>query len=194
MAILLTGVKVRTATIRALDYGSFLTPPLGGAVQRVNRLGNRYAIDIELPPLIDEALGRTFTALLDQALTQGALFAVPQLLPTGSPGSPVVNGAVSGGTSVPIRGLTSGYTIKAGQYLSIIRAGQRYLYRCTADVTASGGGFATAVVMPTLRTALVDADVVELATPYIQGWVAAPTWTLMTEPYVSTRFTISEAA
>ena len=196
MAILLSGVKFKTVTVRLQDFGTTLTPPLGGIVQRINRLGSRYAIDVELPPLPEEPTGRQFTALLEQALTQGATFAVPQLRMTiPSAPSAVVNGAVSGGSSLPIRGLPASYTILAGQYLSIIQGGRRYLHRASADTVANGSGIMAALpILPMLRVALTDASVIEINTPILEGLIDTPSWAIMTEPFFATRFTISEAA
>lgn len=194
-AIVLTGIKVRTATVRILDFGMLLTPPLGGPVQRINRLGNRYAIDIEVPPMKEEPDGRRFTVLLERALANGAAFPVPQTdLRIPPAGAPLVNGAVASGSTLPLRGLTPNFMFRAGQYLSISHSGRRYLHRVTAEAFADGAGVASVTLTPMLRTPLSDGDAVEVERPLIEGWIQAPSWELMTAPFTSVRFTISEGA
>lgn len=195
MSILLTGVKIRGATIRPMDFGGLLTPSLGGASQRVNRMGNRYAIDIELPPLPEEPDGRLFTALLEQAMTQGAIFPVPQLaMKTLAAGSPVVGTAVTTGSSVALTGLTPNFMFRTGQFISFIHLGRRYLHRLTSTAYATQTGTVTIPIMPLLRTALSVGDVVEVEKPMIEGWIDIPSWNVLTAPFTSTRFSITEAA
>lgn len=195
MAVLLSDVRFRTAVIRPIDYGSFLRPPLGGPIQRINRLGNRYAIDVEMPPLREEPEGRLFTAKLEQALSEGALFAFPQPgLRIPPMGTPVVDGAVTSGNSLPIRGLTANVAIRAGQYLSIVHDSRRYIYRSITEEVADALGDVTLTLATLLRTPLADGDTVELSQPIIEGWIEPPEWQAMLEPFTATRFTITEAA
>jgi hypothetical protein len=170
-----------------IDMGGEQTSPFGSST-RVNRMGNHFAIELELPPIREEPDGRTLSALLRLAKREGALYRFPQPgLAIGVPGSPVVDGTVAGGTSLPLRGLTPHYAIRFGQFLSLVHAGVRYLHSAAAAVIADASGEATVTVDPMLRTNLSDGDTVELAKPMIEGWLGGDSvgWRAMTEPFTS---------
>jgi hypothetical protein len=189
-------IKIRTAAIRLLDFGGYNKPILGGAIQRINRAGSRYVLEVELPPLPQEPNARIFTAKWERALTEGASFLIPQpgfIVPPS--GTPLVNGAVSGGTSLPIKGLAPSVPLKEGQWLNVIHNSKRYAYRIAADAVANGSGVATVTLTTMLREQLSNNDVIELAAPRIEGWVESPDWGIRIEPFVDvSRFTITEAA
>lgn len=170
MSVLLPTARLpQTATIKLLDFGLDIEPPGGGAAQRLNRVGNRYAIDIVYPRLKPEPDGRTLMSAIRQAKTQGAIFPVPQPgLTIGTPGSPIVDGAGQTGSSLKLRGFASTYKMLQGQFLSLIINGQRYLYEAAADTTASGGKM-TLPVVTMIRVSPPDATVAEVAKPYIEG-------------------------
>ncbi len=44
----------RNAVPRVLDFGGYLTPASGAQIQRINRLGNRYAASFTMPPLTEK--------------------------------------------------------------------------------------------------------------------------------------------
>lgn len=196
MAVDLSDVPWRSAKVRMLDFGGELTPPLGGAVQRINRLGSRFAIDVALAPVAQEPEGRELTSLLRQAKTEGALFAFPQPgLAIGSPGAPVVDGAVAGGTTVPISGLTPNYAIRRGQFVSFIHDGRRYLHSAAEPGLADAAGDVELTIEPMLRIALADGDEVEVARPMLEGLLEGGDLEheIMTEPFIALGFSISES-
>jgi hypothetical protein len=193
-AILLPSTPaVRTAKPALVDFGGNLTPSLGGPVQRIERLGTRHGLTVELPPMKEEPDGRLWASALRQGKSNGVRMPWPQFsLPVGSPGSPTVNGAVAGGMSLPVHGLASSYAAKAGQFFSVVHGGRRYLYSITADTTASGGA-ATWPIFPMLRTALSNGDAIEMNPAYIEGYLQGDlSWNLMTEPYAGFSFTVVE--
>jgi hypothetical protein len=182
-------------TFTPLDFGGDISPSLGGPVQRINRLGNRYQLALAFPPVKSGAQAMLWTTRLEQAKAAGVLYPVPlDGFATGSPGSPVVANATTGGTSVYLGGLTPGYALIVGQWLSLIHAGRRYLHRVTAAATADGTGHVTLSITPMLRTALSIGDVVEIAAPMIEGLiVGAIEWQAMLEPYTTFAVTIAES-
>jgi len=188
-----TTPSVRVADPMLIDFGSDMVPILGGPVQRVNRMGSRYSLTVELPPVKEEPNARIWASALRQAKQLGAIFTVPQPgLTIGSPGTPLVNGAHTGGTSLSIKGLSSTYALKQGQFLSIIHSSRRYLYAVAADATASGGNV-TVTLETMLRTALANNDVIEIATPKIEGYLDGdPAVKMMLEPYRTVSFRIVE--
>ena len=160
-----------------VDFGGTLQGPLGGRAQRVNRLGNRWAMRVEIPKMSVED-GLIWSAALVRAVQSGALYQVRQPgLDIGTPGMPLVNGANQAGSVLIADGFTAGYEMVAGQFFSIIVSGRRYLHQIAADVTASGGGAATLAITPALRVSPADNAVLEFAQPYIEGLLGdLPSW------------------
>src|SRR3546814_6750685 len=71
--ILPTTPGIRSAAPSLISYGGLLSPSLGGAVQRLNRLGDRHALKVSLPPMRSEPDGRIYASKLRRALQQGAI-------------------------------------------------------------------------------------------------------------------------
>jgi hypothetical protein len=90
-------------------------------------------------------------------------------LSIGSPGAPVVHGDGQTGIALAIGGFAPGYTVRPGQYFSIITAGRRYLYLATASTSAASDGTMTLPIFPMLRVSPSAGDTCEFAKPYIQG-------------------------
>src|SRR5690606_36643577 len=100
---------------------------------------------------------------------------VPQPgLEVGPAGSPRVNGAGQLGTTLLVDGLTPAYVVRAGQFLSVIVDGRRFVYVATEDVVADGSGAAALKVGPMIRRSPADNAVVEIAQPMIEGFVQGP--------------------
>lgn len=154
------------------DFGSIMTPFLGGPELRINRIGMRFGLKLDMPPL-DEDEGRLYLSRLLQGRRERVLLPWPMLdFDPGTPGDPLVMSAVSGGSVISITGLAEGYEIQEGQFFSLIHSGRRYVYMFTAGATAdSSGQISTATIFPMLRTALSAGDVIEIAEPMIEGHV-----------------------
>lgn len=177
------------------DFGSSLRGPLGGSTQRVNRLGNRWALTVEMGPMTSDD-GRDWSAALSSGLRNGVLFAFLQPgLTIGSPGTPLVNGASQVGSSLIADGFSADYAMVAGQFFSVSISSQRYVYQLSADVTASGAGAATLAISPPLRLSPGDGDTLEFATPYIEGLLTGvPSWFMQSDRLArGFSFTIEEA-
>ncbi|OLF81282.1 hypothetical protein AWH62_00990 [Maricaulis sp. W15] len=147
-------------------------PVFGGPVSRVKRMGTRWAIAYQLlPHSYLEAMDLTDLEDEDERVSAP----IPQPgLDVGNPGDPVVDGAGQTGNSYAVRGLTVGYTIRKGQWMSVIVGGKRFVYRARAAVTADGTGRAVVPVRPMIRSAALDGATVELADPRIEGFVTLP--------------------
>lgn len=191
-----TGIHPNSASLRLIDFGGVLRPSLGGKIQRVNRLGNRYAMDVTLPPLPYE-VGRQVVSRLIRAKSEGLRMAIPAVKgKQGAPGSSLVNGAVTGGTSVAIDGLNAGYAALEGYWLSLVVSGQHYVHNVAETVVANGSGQATLTIAPELRVALPDNAVVNLAAPMIEGLVVGDElrWEISLAHHIGLSFSIEEAA
>lgn len=180
-----------------VDFGGVQRPSLGGRLTRINRLGSRFMASVSLPPLeLDR--GRLFVSRLIRAKSEGLRMEIPLTLGNqGIPGvTAVVDGAVTGGMTLPVRGLNAGYAAREGYWLSIVRGGQHYVHSVAAPFVADASGLATVTIAPALRVALVDGDAVHLARPMIEGLVQGDElgWEISLAHHTTISFAIEEAA
>jgi len=165
------------ASASLIDFGGFVTPPLGGRTQRVDRLGSRFKLAVTMPPMPSAETGRIFVRRLIAGKSEGVRMEFPLLsFSPGAPGAPVVNGNGQAGRTLAVRGLAPGYLAREGQFFSHVHAGGRCLYTIDADVAASGAGAATLAISPMLRVQPADGDALEFATPRIEGFVRGEEW------------------
>jgi len=193
----LTALEIQSASPSLMDWGGELAGVLGGVTIRLDRLGSRHAIAANAPPKVVEPEGRLWTSRLKRAKQQGGRVAFPQPgLLIGDPGTPQVAANVAAGSSIPLTGLTSGYVIREGQWLSVTHNGRSYLYSADAQVTANGSGSATVAITPLLRSQLSAGDVVNLAAPILEGWLSGDefSWTIEAAHTVGLQFTVTERA
>jgi hypothetical protein len=154
---------------RLVQSRNDLNPAFGGPDAREARLGGRWAFEIELAAMEYD----TFMDWCDlEAETDTVVWQIPQPgVTTSGEGTPRVKGAGQSGDSLLVDGITASYAIQKGRWLSVITSGQRYLYCVKTAVTANGSGEALVPVRPLIRFQHADNDVVELATPKIEGLV-----------------------
>lgn len=180
------------------DFGTVLTPFLGGPEQRINRLGTRFGVRITLPP----AQTRSEALIIQSRLLRARedRLRMEWMQPdfdTGAPGAPRVAAAIVSGTAVPLKGMTPGYQVKEGQFLGFVHAARRYIHIFAADGTVAIDGTLNAQVWPMLRTNLSNNDVVEIAPPMIEGLVSPGeelSWQISVDRLASFSFTLSEGA
>jgi hypothetical protein len=184
------------ATMALLDFGMTLRSSTGAGSLRLNRKGSRWRASISLPPM-PHAKGRIVIARLVKGKREGLRIPFPLLESQGIPGSPVVDGAAPTGHSLPVRGLTPGYAIKEGYWLSIEDGdGQHYLHTITAAAVADASGDATLTIEPELRTDFADGDTIHLAEPMIEGFVQGEEWgwSIPLDRLIRIEFPLEEAA
>lgn len=168
----LTSLHFEEAVLAPLQFGRVLRPQTGGALQRIDRLGNRWTITCRTPMMPIEPEGRLVGQMLDRAVRDGGIVRVRQPnFDPGTPGAPLVKGAVASGREVDIDGLTPGYAIKAWQPISFVSGGARYFDRVESQVIADASGQATITLYNLLRAPLADNATVELGLPCIEGVV-----------------------
>lgn len=186
------------ATPEFIDNNRKLVPSGGaGVTQTLQRLGSRWALNVALPPMREGADVRALTTAILRARSEGASYPWPQPgLVIGTPGAPVVNGAGQTGTVLLLRSGAASYQYRAGQAISILAGGRRYLHIVQADVTASGAGAVTLSIYPMLRVSPADGAAVEVAAPIIEGDITAENfaWTHDRDDWVSLAFRIEEVA
>lgn len=172
MSVDLTDLKVSGDAIMPLEFGGLLPSALGGATARIERLGDRYSVQVSTPPMKVEPDGRRWSARLMKARREGGIVEIHQPdLNIGAPGSPVVSATTASGRSIPVSGLTPYYAVREGQWLNYIVGGQRYLDQVVSQVIADASGAATLTIQNLIRTPLTAGDTIDLATPCIEGWI-----------------------
>lgn len=172
MSIDLTELKINGDEIVPLEFGGLMPSALGGATERIERLGNRYSAVLSTPAMRIEPDGRRWSARLLRARREGAIVELHQPdFNVIAPGSPVVATNTASGRSIPISGLTPNYAIREGQWLNYIVDGQRYLDQATTQVIANASGEAAVILQNLIRVPLTAGDIIDLATPRIEGWI-----------------------
>ena len=150
----------------------------GASDLRVEKRGSRWIMNFSYPPM-QPTKSAVFTARFVRGKSEGVRIELPLLVPQGSPGSPVVDGAIATPTTtLPIRGLNPGYPIKEGYWLNILEAatGYSYLHQVFGTVRADASGEAIIQISPALRAPFADGDIIELARPWIEGRVLGEQW------------------
>lgn len=190
----LSGLPLKKADPVLQEFGGILTPPLGGVRQRIDRAGTRWALDCETPQMEMEPDGREWSARIVSAKREGALIAIPQPdLVIGNPGNPAVSVTVQSGRLVPIAGMAPGYVLRAGQWVSFVRAGQRFADQVRAAVIADANGTAVIPIQYLLRRSLVAGDVVEVSKPMMEGSIVGDiSWPNDTTGFTAFAFQIEE--
>lgn len=156
--------------IRMIDWGGALTPPLGGPVQILMRLGTRHALEFTLPNMPTEPIGRIWGTRLRMAKLFGALLPFGQDgFDVSAPGAIVVDGGGQTGMTIRVRGGTPNYPVREGQAFSIVTGGRRYLYFARGLTLLDGSGAGDVDILPMIRVNHGDGDVCEFGRPMIQG-------------------------
>ena len=189
----------RDATPRVLDFGGFLEPPTGAEEQRINRLGNRYAVSFIMPPLTGKD-GRIWVNRLVRGRNEGARIEYPLLdFDPGAPnlanGTPImVDGNGQAGRLLHIRNVTPRYAFLEGQPFSLEIGGQHYLDFIAAPVIVGADGKATILLSQMLRQEPIDGNVLHVTKPMIEGWVkgSETAWNLALNRTVGLEFEIHE--
>lgn len=178
-------------SVSVITAKNILTPAFGGSEQELLRKGTRFEIKYQMPPMTYvQSMG--FDDLLAEGDTVSMRVYEPGLV-IGAAGVPLVNGAGQSGNSLNIKGLVPGYFIPKGKFLSVVTAGQRFLYRARAQSVANGSGVASVPLRTMLRRSPANNDVVEIATPRIEGFVRdLGEWSVGPDRLVGLQFTVRE--
>lgn len=153
-----------------IDFGSVRVPPLGGAVQRINRTGARYAIELTLPAMAP-ADARRWSAALTLGLRDGVRWRLRQVGLTIPPmGTVLVAGGSQLGLALDVDGGTAFAPWVAGQFVSVLTGGQRYLHQLASAGAFASGGTAELPLAEPLRVSPADNAPVEFV-PQIEGLI-----------------------
>lgn len=183
------------ATPTLIDYGGVLRSAIGGATQKIDRLGSRFRVELTYPPLVG-ADGRIFVSRLIRAKREGLRVEYPlQSVDQGTPGAPLVGGSGQAGFILAAKGFTPGYVGREGFWFSIRRAGQHYLHNVAADFTADGAGNASISIFPALRVPFLNNDTLHFSKPMLEGLVDGDEigWQISLAHLIEFKVTIEEA-
>jgi len=177
MKILPASPAPQTVTPGVVDYGNTLTPFTGGAEQRINRPGNRWRVNVTMPPMDTYDDGRIFVARLVRARQEGLRMKFPlNGVQVGDPGSPQVDGAGQSGRILNLRGMADGFSAREGFFFSIETDGTHYLYQVDDGFTFDASGNGSIIINPMLRVPPNDGDVCHFVQPMIEGLVEGNDW------------------
>jgi len=180
------------ATIRIVANRREVRSLVGSNVQRLAGKGAHYALRARLPRML-AAQVNDWLGLRSEADT--VLMKLPSLgFDPGNPGTPVVDGTQQLGTTLKMRGLTPGYTVRTGQFFNIISAGRHWLFAAAAPATASPDGKISVLMEAMIRHLHTDGDAIELVEPKIEGFATTDddAWTIDTAGTVGLEFEIEE--
>lgn len=169
MPIMLPNSPPYSMSVHLITAKNELSPAFGGADQELLRKGSRYELAFDHGEM-------DYIEALDWSdlMVEGETVVAPVFQPgldTGAPGAPAVNGAGQAGRTLAVKGLSPGYVIRKGQFLSIISSGQRFLYRAAGPAIALPNGTASVLLYTMLRRPHPDGAVVELAQPMVEGFL-----------------------
>lgn len=152
---------IQSVVFRMASRNAISTSPFTFQQQVIAHQGQRWEVDVTLPPMkhSDARIWLAWLAKLDGTLNTfniGDPLGASAQGPAG--GTPLVAGASQTGTSINIDGCTSSQTgwLKAGDYIQIGSAADARLYMVTDDVNTNASGEATINIWPQIRTAPSD--------------------------------------
>lgn len=169
MATFLPALPRGTYKIKYVSNYLDLQSSAGGEVQRVSKMGDRFALETTFKVWADQGLG--LVAKLNSNRGSKVRVIIPQALDIGSPGSSVLSDGANQGTTLNLKGLPVGYALQPGQFITVVKSGKRYLHQIVEADAADAFGKTAATIVPMLRAALVADDVVEVAEPTIEGFL-----------------------
>lgn len=146
--------------------------PLTGTTQGGGSSVVMWRLELAFPPQNNLANVRAIRNIMAQAKQDTVAIPVRQPgFSVGTPGTILVGaGHVAGTKTLPLTGIAGGYSLLAGQFISILTGGVYYLYTLAADSPA-GASSRTVTLTSTTRAAHASGNTVDVAQPMIEGWI-----------------------
>ena len=162
-----------TISWQVVDFGGIAQSELGGAAQRINRLGNKWKVTFRLPRMnFDNA--NLWQARCNRGLRLGVRWAILPRFSIDQEGVPLVAGAGQAGSTLAVDGVARGYRLQNNQPIAILTGGRRYVHKMAEPLRIGSSGAGTLEIEPPLRIEPADDGVVEIARPHIEGLLEAP--------------------
>jgi hypothetical protein len=156
----------------AVSSGGIEASPLGGTSQNILRPGDRWGLEVSLPPMGAGDVALNWVAALNLGRTESVITEFPQigLLP-GTPGPIRVNGPGQSGMVLNVDGATANYVARSGAFFSFVKGGRTYLHQVYNNQNFSAGGVAALTLVNPLRVQPDDNALIEFVAPKIEGWL-----------------------
>ena len=156
-----TSPRIQSVVFRMASRNAISTSPFTFQQQVIAHQGQRWEVDVSLPPMRRDqaAAWLAWLAKLDGTLHTFNVGDPMNASPQGSAGgTPLVAGASQTGASINIDGCATSQTgwLKAGDYIQLGAAADARLYMVTDDVDTNASGEATVNIWPQIRTAPSD--------------------------------------
>lgn len=194
----LTNIRQTLSEPELVDFGASLRPFLGGPSQRLDRLGTRHAISVQMPPMYVESEGRRWIVRLIRAKQEDGFIRFPQVGFSVGPCGDAITVAVGaeGGRVLAITGATPHYAVREGQALTVVSNGRKFFYLASAQTVLDATGAGSIELDVPLREEATVGDAVNLARPEIAGRIMEDgwKWSIDTAGTVGLSFRIEEIA
>lgn len=185
---------IKEGVPRYVFYGTSQKPTLGGPEGRIQRLGDRWGIDIQTYPALYAEHGMAYLSRLVRGLKNVVRvpFPEPGVSQTGF-GAPVVSQAGSAGQVLPVGGLIPGVTIREGKFFNVVIGGRYYLHQVAETVVAGQDGSAVLLIEPMLRRQPPQGSALDFV-PKIEGFVQGneQSWQISRSKYLPFNYSIVE--
>lgn len=155
-----------------IDNGGTMRSATNAKGLRLNRLGSHFRAAVTMPLHKSEEAAPLIADLI-AAKQEGLRMRYPlQGVNQGGSGAPVIDGAYQSGRTLLLRGLTPGYVVEKGYWLSIVdELGGHYLHNVFAGAAVGASGQVSIQIRPMLNYPFQDGAVVHLDQPMIEGEV-----------------------
>ena len=171
MITLSSGLVPSNVKVGLMDFSRVIRPDSGGKAQKINRLGNRFAAEVEFPPVRHADKGRALIADLVQGKRLGLRIPIPlQGVTIPTEGTPRIVGANQTGHALSVDGFDGAFTAPRGTIFSIEDGTSHRVYMLGADLNPTGGA-ALLQIEPALRQAFPDNARLHFQEPMIEGFV-----------------------
>ena len=196
-----TNFTAKKLTVREIDYGHTMWPNTGGRGQRINRDGNKFEMEVTLPPVRSHEDGERLAVLLMKAKREGLRMRVPTFgfdstVNGVPPGAPTITLQVNPPTSIfRIQNFTNQYVPQPGQYFSVTSNGSSYLHKVFRRLGGNvDAGEVNLEAYPVPRALYQVADAVEFEHPVIEGMLVGDSveWDVRIANLMDIVFTIRE--
>lgn len=189
MAVALPANGVATASPRFIDRGGVLRAALGGPDQRLDRLGSRFGLDVQLKPMkADDA--RIWIARLIRGMRERATIRFPQPGLAASGDLTSAAAAAANAESISVSGATA--SANEGRFISFIVGGRHYVHQIKSTSGSPIG------IQPPLRVSVASGLSIKLnpASVTIEGYVLGDpmTWTIDQAKIYGLAFSLEESA
>lgn len=164
-----TTIGIEQIELRANNVVAVSESPFTFVQQTVVHQGQRWEASIQIPPVRKDLAEPWVAFLLSLQGRRGTFLlgdpnmAAPRGSAASTPGTPLVDGALSiGDSEITIDGLPASATgyLKAGDYIQLGSAGTSTLHKVLADVDSDGAGEATVDIWPSVRRVVANDEAV----------------------------------